>query len=224
MKFSIVLGSMLLLAFSTWSQEPGLSSTVWLLNNLDRIDGNHPVILGEPVVIESPGGKAIHFDGRDDALVFDLNPLAGCRNFTLEVVFRPDPDGNSEQRFVHLEEVDDHRVLIETRLTQDGHWFLDTFLKSGDSERTLYAKEFIHLTGEWFHAALTYEDGLMRHYVNGVQEMEGAVDFRPMTGGKASLGSRLNRVYWYKGAIREISFTGKALSPGEFVLKQRWEH
>jgi hypothetical protein len=188
------------------------------LDNLVSIGGNRPTLLGEPVVIGSQRGKAIQFDGQDDALVFDQNPLAGANTFTLEVVFRPDAGGEPEQRFVHMQEVDDHRVLVETRLTEDGHWFLDTFLKSGESERTLYASDFLHPVDEWFHAALVYEDGLMHHYVNGEKELEGTVDFRVMKSGQTSVGVRLNRVYWFKGAVRAVSVTPRALSPDEFVL------
>jgi hypothetical protein len=206
-------------ALLSCSQKSEPNSIVWRFDNLDSIDGNQPVILGEPIVIDSLEGKAVQFDGEDDALVFDHNPLAGSDAFTLEVVFRPDAGGNPEQRFVHMQELDDHRVLVETRLTPDGHWFLDTFLKSGESECTLYAEEFLHPVGEWFHAALVYENGLMRHYVNGSKELEGEVDFQPMSGGQTSVGSRLNRVFWYRGAVKAIGVTPKALPPSEFVLR-----
>jgi hypothetical protein len=171
------------------------------------------------VIVELDQGKAVMFDGVDDALVFDVNPLAGFTAFTLEVVFRPDADGSPEQRFVHLQEVDAHRVLVETRLTGDGQWFLDTFLKSEDSECTLYAEDYLHPVGQWFHAALVYEDGLMRHYVEGVKELEGSVQFAPMSKGQTSVGSRLNRVYWYRGAVKAVAATPLALAPSEFVLR-----
>ncbi len=219
MKYLLILCYVFFLAFLGCGQKQESGSMVWQLDNLDSIDGHSPSVLGEPVVVESPLGKAIQFDGEDDALVFDLNPLAGASAFTLEVVFRPDAGGEPEQRFIHMEEVDDHRVLVETRLTPDGHWFLDTFLKSGDSDCTLYAKQFLHPVGEWFHAVLVYESGRMRHYVNGAKELEGTVNFQPMAGGRTSVGSRLNRVYWFKGAVKEISVTPQALSPAEFVLR-----
>jgi len=218
-KYLLILACISFLVFLSCGERPGSNSIIWRLDNLEQIDGNAPVILGDPSVVDSPSGKVIQFDGQDDALVFDVNPLAGCREFTLEVVFRPDAGGSPEQRFVHLQEVDDHRALVETRLTPDGQWFLDTFLKSGESECTLYAEEFLHPVGEWFHAALVYENGRMRHYVNGAMEMEGAVDFQPMSTGQTSVGSRLNRVYWYTGAVRTIGVTQRALSPDEFVIR-----
>jgi len=216
----LILFSMVLTSLSVFGGNEESGSIIWRLDNIESVDGNRPSVLGEPVVIDSHLGRAIQFDGEDDALVFDLNPIAGMSAFTVEVVFRPDPGGSREQRFVHMQEVDDHRLLIETRLTPDGRWFLDTFLKSGDSECTLFAKEHLHPVGEWFHAALIYEQGVMRHYVNGVKEMECPVDFRVMSGGQTSVGSRLNRVYWYKGAVKELSVTPQPLSPETFVLSQ----
>lgn len=219
MKLSALLGGLFILSNGGSVQDAASASIIWELDNLANVAGNRPQILGTPKLVELPDERAIQFDGDGDALVFDTNPLAGFSRFTVEVIFRPDSDGGAEQRFVHLQAADDHRVLIETRLTQDGHWFLDTFLKSGGPERTLYAREFLHETGRWFHAALTYDGSRMRHYVNGVQEMEGDVEFRPMKGGQTSVGCRLNRVYWFKGAVRALSFTGRVLAPSDFVLR-----
>ena len=216
MKYLLLLSCISVFALLSCGQKP--DSVVLRLDNLDAIDGYRPLILGEPKIIESDQGRVIEFDGIGDALVLDVNPLAGFESFTLEVVFRPDAGGSPEQRFVHLQEEDEHRALIETRLTGDGQWFLDTFLKSGESECTLYAEEHLHAVGQWFHAALVYRDGHMRHYVDGVKELEGPVDFAPMRGGRTSVGSRLNRVYWYKGAVKAVAATGAALEPSDFVL------
>ncbi|MDA2938103.1 LamG domain-containing protein [Acidobacteria bacterium AH-259-A15] len=191
-------------------------SVIWDIDNLQSIGGNKPTVLGAPIAVDTPEGGAIQFDGEDDALILDTNPLAGFSQFTIEIVFRPDAGGNREQRFFHVQEKDDHRVLIEIRLTDDS-WFLDTFIKSGTSEKTLYAQEFPHPLGNWYHAALVYEAQQMRHYVNGVQEMDAPVNYVPMKDGQTSIGCRLNRVFWFKGAIRQVRVTPRALSPEEFL-------
>lgn len=91
------------------------------------------------------------------------NPLAGAQTFTVEAVFRPDAGGNHEQRWFHIqEETGDDRVLLETRLDDD-QWFTDTFIKSGENSRTLYAENFKHPIGEWYHVALVYDGSMMRH-------------------------------------------------------------
>jgi hypothetical protein len=54
----------------------------------------------------------------------------------------------------------------------------------------------------------------MTHFVNGEKELEATdVKFGPLGPGKISLGVRQNRLYWFKGAIREVRFTPAALPP-----------
>ncbi len=153
-----------------------------------------------------------------DALIVEANPLSGADRFTLEVVFRPDAGGLVEQRFVHVQEATgDNRILIETRLTDDQQWFLDTFIKSGESSKALFAEGFKHPLGPWYHAALVYDGREMRHYVNGRQELASEVGFSPLRSGRVSLGMRLNRVSWFRGAIRTVRFTLGVLACDDFL-------
>ena len=46
----------------------------------------------------------------------------------------------------------------------------------------------------------------MYSYVNGKKELEGEIDFPPMTMGQISFGARLNKMNWFKGQIREVRF------------------
>ncbi|UCF35735.1 MAG: LamG domain-containing protein, partial [Acidobacteriota bacterium] len=135
----------------------GPEPIIWALDSLNTVGGNPVELLGSPRVIQTEDGEAVQFDGLDDALRLGVNPLAGMEQFTVEVVFRPEAGGEREQRFLHFQQAAEHRVLIETRLTEDGQWFLDTFMKAEDSERTLFAKDHLHSLDEWHHAALTYD-------------------------------------------------------------------
>jgi len=72
-----------------------------------------------------------------------------------------------------------------------------------------------HPAGEWTWVAMVYDGKVLRHFINGEKEMEGPVDFPPSASGKMSLGVRLNRVYWYKGAIGEVRFHPRALEGAE---------
>ena len=145
---------------------------------------------------------------REDGLIIDTNPLAGTEQFTLEVIFRPDAGGpRSNGLSIFKRPADENRILIETRLTSDNRWFLDTFIRSGETNQTLYADKFLHPVDEWFQAALVFDGREMRHYVNGIQEMSAPIKYQPMKPGQISLGVRLNRVFWFKGAIRTVRFT-----------------
>ncbi len=191
----------------------------WRVDSLEAIGGHHPTVLGAPALVGAAQERAVEFDGIDDGLELALHPLAGADTFTVEAVFRPAPGGPTEQRFLHLQEdQSEDRILLEIRIAGDGAtWFLDAFVKSKDKSTTLFAKQHEHPIGPWYHAALVVDGQEMRHYVNGSLELTRPIDFRPQGAGRTSIGVRINRVSWFKGAIREIRFTRRALAPEEFL-------
>ncbi|MDX1948174.1 MAG: LamG-like jellyroll fold domain-containing protein [Pirellulaceae bacterium] len=191
---------------------------VWNFDNLETIGGHAAKVIGKPRVIGDKPYQAIRFDGVGDAIFLDANPLAGLKQFTAEIVFRPAAGGPKEQRFFHLQENgSENRLLFETRLTDDGRWFLDTFIKSGDGDYTLFAKEFTHEIGPWFAAAIVMDGKTMRHFVNGKEEMRTDLKFTPQGAGQASVGVRFNKVHWYQGDIREARITPRPLAPADFL-------
>jgi hypothetical protein len=211
---TLAFSGVLMLAQRSGGQTPHVAD--WRIDNLERIGGHPITVLGDPQIIRTDQGHALLFDGEDDGVIVPANPIAGARTFTVEVVFRPDPGGAPQQRFLHMEAAENRRLLVETRLTGSA-WFLDTFLKFDESERTLQAKERLHPLGDWYHGALVYDGREMHHYVNSVREISGPVIFPPLDGGETSIGVRLNRVFWFKGAIRRVRVTHAVLQPGEFL-------
>jgi hypothetical protein len=202
----------------TLSQASAQQPVDWQLGQLDRIGGHPTSVLGNPRVIEEAQVHAIEFDGQDDGILLPTNPLAGLQEFTVEVIFRPTADGPREQRFVHFqEEGTDNRLLFEIRLREEGRWFLDSFLKTGSGNHTLYAENSLHPIGSWYHAAVVIDGQAMRHYVNGQEELSATINMQPLKPGRSSLGVRLNQVSWYRGAIRQIRITPRALAPADFL-------
>ena len=193
-------------------------SVTWNINNLKKIGSQTVDVLGDPKVVETDKGKATIFDGIDDGVFINNNPIAGADAFTVEAVFRPDAGGGKEQRWLHIEDKEnvETRALLEIRLNGN-EWFLDTFIKSGTNSSPLYAENFKHPVGQWFHIALVYDGKEMRHYVNGKLEMSAKVVAKPFGGGVTSIGVRQNKVYWFKGAVRKARFTNRALSPDHFM-------
>ena len=191
------------------------SPTIWLIEDPAQIGGHLATVLGHPQTLTEPAGKSVHFDGAHDGLLLPLNPLAGWSEFTIEVLFKPDREGPVEQRFLHVQDSLGSRGLLEIRLTKQG-WALDTFLYSpkNDSRRTQLDLTKLHESDRWTWVALIYANGHMAHFINGVKELEGSVNFSPMAAGQISLGVRQNRVSWFKGGIREVRLHSRAL-PGE---------
>lgn len=187
---------------------------VWRLDNTSAIGGQKPQVLGLPKIVDaSAGGSVVQFNGQNDGLIIPANPIAGWTRFTIEVLFLPEVDGPHAQRFLHIADRAGSRALIETRTTDGKSWILDTYLASGKKGRTLRNRIRRHPTGKWAWVALVYDGKKMAHYVNGVREFEGRTCFPPMTDGVTSLGMRLNRVFWFKGSIKEVRFSPTALAP-----------
>ncbi len=196
---------------------------IWRFDRVHQIGGYPTTVLGHPRVIDTPLGKAIEFNGVDDALFVDVHPLAGAETFTWEVVFRPDLGGAAEQRFFHLQERDPKtgldtltRLLFEIRVT-GSNWFLDSFALSGDQSKTLVDRQKLHPLGAWYHAALVYDGRELRNYVDGVLQRSAELHLAPQGSGHSSIGVRINRRDYFKGAILLARMTRRALSPAEFL-------
>ena len=184
---------------------------IWRLDRTDAVGGHSVTVLGEPRVVEENGTKGVTFDGVDDALIVPINPIDGCKDFTIEILFRPAADGPREQRFLHLQDSDQRRALIETRIDGKGGWVLDTFLGQLGQGKPLIDMKAVHPADRWYWVALRFDGKIMSDFVNGVKELEGETSFGPMVAGATSIGVRQNRVFWFKGDIREVRFHRTAL-------------
>jgi hypothetical protein len=209
-------------AFAVLAAGPPAQQEVWNFDNLDKIGGHPITVLGHPKVIATPLGKAVEFNGVDDALMFDVHPLAGAAQYTWEAIFRPD-GGQAEQRWFHLEEspasgVDtNNRMLFEIRVI-DGRWCLDAFNKTGANSKALLNREHLHDLGKWYHVAAVYDGREFRSYIDGVQDGAAEIQLAAQGTGRASVGVRINKLFYFKGAVRTARFTHRALTPAE-VLK-----
>ncbi|MFB3854847.1 MAG: DUF6298 domain-containing protein [Vicinamibacterales bacterium] len=195
-------------------------AVTWRLDNLQRIGGHRVTIEGTPRVAETEVGPAVEFNGKTDGLFIEANPLTGLERFTIEVVFNPAEDGQTEQRFFHAEETSTgNRALLETRVLPDGSWCLDTFLRHGDQSLTLLDRARSHRAGAWHVAALTFDGRTMTAFVDGVKELSGDVVFRALGPGRTSIGVRQNKVSHFKGLIALVRITPEALAAGQLMRR-----
>jgi hypothetical protein len=185
---------------------------VWTPDHRNSIGEHVTEVVGAPRLVPDGARQALCFDGERDALFVHVNPLEGWREFTVQVLFKPDGTGKEEQRFLHVEDDQQHRLLIETRVNPDRSWSLDTFLrKDDDNKLTLLDRRQSQPADQWYWAALVYDGMTMRHFVNGEKQLEGRVSFPKMSAGKVSLGVRQNKVHWFKGCIAEVRFSPSAI-------------
>lgn len=169
---------------------------------------------GHPALTDSPWGQAMLFDGKEDALFIDRHPLAGARRFTFEAVFRPD-GGPFEQRWFHLEtpESPDQlpgtsaiRIMFEIRVKDRG-WYLDAFMTGPGYRQALMAPDRLYPLGQWHHVMQSYDGRMYRSFVNGAPQVEVAMPFAPQGPGRCAVGTRLNGVNHFRGAVHMARFT-----------------
>jgi xylan 1,4-beta-xylosidase len=194
------------------TEPPPAAPTVWTIDNTTRIGGHAVTLRGEPRAVPTSIGTALEFDGVDDGVFVESNPLEGLSRFTVEAIVQPKAGGAEEQRFLHIQESGaEDRALIEIRQLADGRWCLDSYLRDGDSQLTLIDRGRLHEPRRWYAVALTYDGRTMTHYVDGVRQGSGEVRFSALGAGPTSIGVRQNGVSWFKGLIREVRVTPDAL-------------
>jgi len=192
------------------------AATDWLLSSMPLTKNESDSILGNPQIVDGKYGKALRFNGETDGIFLNRMPLAGLDQFTIELIFCPESDGNFEQRFFHCGEIRGDRVLLELRATETD-WYLDAFIKSGDQNATLIEPKFLHPLDQWYHLAYVVDHGKLTTYINGTKELEGQIVLTPLQAGKTSLGVRQNQQSWFKGSIYKIRITPAALHVNDFI-------
>ncbi len=197
---------------------------VWRFDQTATVGGHTTKVLGHPQIVDTEIGKAVAFNGVDDALFFDVHPLAGATTWTWEMIFKPDADGKPEQRIFHLQSVDpatgtdvpNERMLFEIRI-HDGQWCLDSFATAGGHARTLLNCEKMHPFGKWYRVTAVYDGKMLHNYVGDELQGEGELELPAERPGRASLGTRIDLRDYYKGAVYEARFTRKALGVADFL-------
>jgi hypothetical protein len=204
----------------------------WTFDRLDKIGGVATDVEGHPKIIDTPVGKAVEFNGVDESLLIEQHPLAGAETFTFEAIFRPD-GGDAQQRWFHLAEIDpktglatsiektttepNARFLFELRVVNENQWYLDAFVNGPGYNRALMFAGKLHPIGQWYHVAQVYDGKMYRSYVNGELQGEAEVAFKPQGPGRASVGVRMNKVNYFKGAVHMARFTPSALTVDQFL-------
>lgn len=190
--------------------------TEWIVSNFIENKINEVEIAGAPNIISSKYGKAVAFNGSEDAIFLDEMPLSSLEQFTIEMIFKPSSGGNFEQRFLHCGEVQGDRLLLELRSTATD-WYFDAFIKQEDEQCTLIDPALLHPLDQWYHIAFVIDNGKLETFVNGKKELEDRIVLTPLKGDKTSIGVRQNGVSWFKGAIYKIKMTPGALSQVDFM-------
>ena len=201
---------------------------VWDISNLEIIGEHTVTTLGDPQVVSTEIGDAVRFDGDGDRLLVDFNPIMDAKEFTVELVFKPDAcyPNNTEPRFLHFQDPDDpeaKRVMIELRIDANNQCYMDGFVKTDAGSLALIDETLVHSTEVWQHVAITYKDSTLTTYFNGTKELSGTLHYSKAivnTLGKTSLGGRMNDVAFYAGLMKTLKVTHTCLEPENFIVPE----
>ncbi len=204
---------------------------IWTIDNLTTIGGYAVTSYGKPKIIATETGNVLEFNsvattapatGAGDRIQIKGNPL-GTNNseFTIEMQFKPYATATDfAPRVFHLCRTDSMsgpRVMtLEIRSTST--WTTDFYIKSVTGSGIMGTN--FYPTGAWMHMAMTYKNGVLKGYVNGVADVSYTGNLytgMPVTA-EVSLGGRMNNVNYFKGAIRKLIFTPIALDPSQFTF------
>jgi hypothetical protein len=208
----------------------------WRFDNLNRIGDTQVTTAGNPQVVDTSIGRAIHFEGRGDiggdrdpghptgdALFLNTAPLSGDTTYTFEVIFRPSSKGAPAQRFFHMQDQNSpSRRMFEIRIVNN-QWCLDTVgidLRGGPEQHgvTLACDaQHLHPLDRWYAVAATYDGKTLRGYVDGVLQGEIAVTLAPLPPGTTSVGTRIDKRDFFTGDIYSARFTPRVLPPRNFL-------
>ena len=218
---------------------PGLAqqAITWRFDNLTKIGGAKVSVVGKPQVVDTPIGKAIHFEGRGnmnktnpesgnplgDAIYLDAAPLSGAATYTFEVVFRPSSEGAPAQRVFHMQDNNSQsRRMFEIRLVNN-QWCLDTVgidVAHGAEQHgvTLVCDAaHLHPLDRWYAVTAIYDGKTLRGYVNRKLQGEINVVLAPLPPGTTSVGTRIDKRDFFTGDVYSARFQAGVLSPPNFL-------
>ena len=233
----LLAAAILTLAIPSLAVVTQAQQTTWRFDNLTKIGGTQVSTVGTPQVVDTPIGKAIHFEGHGntstdpqsgnptgDALFLPTAPLTGFATYTFEVIFRPSSKGAPAQRFFHLQDANSQsRRMFEIRIVNN-QWCLDTVgidLRGGAPEQHGVAiacdAAHLHPLDHWYAVAATYDGKTLRGYVNGELQAEFAVTLAPLPPGTTSVGTRIDKRDFFTGDVYSARFTPSVLPTTAFL-------
>jgi hypothetical protein len=231
MQMKILAAAIILLAVPGLAQQ----ATTWRFDNLTKIGDAQVTTVGNPQVVDTSIGKAIHFEGRGntnssnpesgnptgDALYLNSSPLSGDTTYTFEVIFRPSSKGAPAQRFFHMQDDNSQsRRMFEIRI-RNKQWCLDTVgidVHGTEQHGVTMVCDAAHLhpLDRWYAVTATYDGKTLRGYVDGDLQGEIGVTLAPLPPGTTSVGTRIDKRDFFTGDVYSARFQPSVLSPVAF--------
>jgi hypothetical protein len=189
----------------------------WRLDNTTTL-GDLPLLqVDKPSILQTPSGPSICFDGKNDGLIRNSNPLSGLQKFTLQLFFRSDQHDLQEMHLLHIEEPENirHRFVLETRSTKVGTWYPRVFLRWDDRAMEIDNPTTLFPADRWYWVAFSYDGMTARLFINGVETVAKQADWGPIGDAPLALGMRLNKQGFFPGCFAQLIVSSTVLPATE---------
>jgi hypothetical protein len=209
----MLLAFPLLSSCSTYEQQTytGPPLTVkWPVENF-RVGGYPTRQVGNPTIKNDGTGPAVCFSGSDDALVASINPLDMQTAFTIEALIKPAKDGAPVQNFLHLQDSEGNKILLQLMMGVGDKFKVHSFLQVAEIKQDMENELSRYPAEQWYWVAFTYNGVGARLAVNGREEVSTPVTIEPMKSGELGIGFNLGENSYFKGCVRELRFANQAL-------------
>jgi hypothetical protein len=107
-------------------------------------------------------------------------------------------------------------MLFEIRIV-NGQWCLDSFATTNGQARTLLNCKLLHPLGKWYRVTAVYDGKTFSNYVDSELQGSGELQLAPQALGRSSIGTRINKTFYFKGAVLMARMTPRALPPDQFL-------
>ena len=107
-------------------------------------------------------------------------------------------------------------MLFEIRIV-DGQWCLDSFATTAGQRLTLLNCKLLHPLGKWYRVTAVYDGKQLRNYVDDELQGSGELQLGPQLAGHSSVGTRIDKRDYFKGAVLMARMSRQALSPEKFL-------
>jgi hypothetical protein len=169
------------------------------------------------VITVAPRASGLNFDGLDDVITTDFNPLINSDALSVEAWIYPTVSSTSNQNLVSNADVYNTAGFVFPK-TND-KWSSFSFGLSVDNTwKELTANFPTSALNKWNHVAATYDGYFMRIYLNGIlvgtQEITGTYTKSTKS---LIIGNNAERSEYFKGTADEIRVWNRAISQCEII-------
>lgn len=157
---------------------PGISTPLWITPDRSELK-NDGAIMGKPVFVEGPEGRALSFSGHDDWIEFYRDPSLDITGKEITISFMVNPSEipqpntfiskGTHQYGIRMSCPDSLEFYIQSNSLEEVLQFPYFYFENNSRRTTATAAISENWYGQWHHVMGTYDGEMMRLYIDDVE-------------------------------------------------------